>query len=89
MAITADAVESIERLTANQQVASDVDILNGETSVAEAARTQGLPMAEVVEWSEQFLLGAEKALHSRLRNDRAFQGRADHEGEAENREPGP
>jgi len=42
-----------------------VSILKGETSVAEAARTHGLTVAEVDDWREKFLLGAESTLRSR------------------------
>jgi hypothetical protein len=38
--------------------------LKGETSVAEAVRTHGLIVAEVEDWRERFLLGAENALRS-------------------------
>ncbi|HQY59350.1 MAG: transposase [Nitrospira sp.] len=47
-------------------------ILKGETSVAEAARTHGLTVAEVDEWREKFLLGAENALRSRPRDEEAL-----------------
>ena len=44
-----------------------VSILKKETSVEEAARQDGLTMAEVEEWLEKFLLGAESALRTRSR----------------------
>jgi hypothetical protein len=37
--------------------------------VAEAARTHGLTVAEVEDWREKFLLGAENALWSRPRDE--------------------
>jgi len=46
-------------------------ILKGETSIAEAARTHGLTVAEVEAWREKFLLGAENALRSRPRDEEA------------------
>jgi hypothetical protein len=49
-----------------------VSILKGETSVAEAARQHGLTVAEVEEWHEKFLLGAENALRSRSRDEEAL-----------------
>ena len=49
-----------------------VSILKGETSVAEAARMHGLTVAEVENWQEKFLLGAENALRSRPRDEEAL-----------------
>ena len=40
--------------------------------VAEAARTHGLTVAEVEDWREKFLLGAENALRSRPRDEEAL-----------------
>ncbi|MCS6316196.1 MAG: transposase [Nitrospira sp.] len=48
-----------------------VSILKGEPSVVEAARTHGLTVAEVDEWREKFLLGAENALRSRPKDEEA------------------
>jgi transposase-like protein len=56
--------EPIERWTAKRRVALVVSILKGETSVAEAARTHGLTVAEVEDWREKFLVGAENALRT-------------------------
>ena len=41
------------------------------TSVAEAARQHGLTVAEVKDWREKFLLGAENALRSRPKDEGA------------------
>ena len=62
--MAAEASEPIEQWTAKRRVALVVSILKGETSVAEAARTQGLTVAEVEGWREKFLLGAENALQA-------------------------
>ena len=62
--MAAELMDPIERWTAKCLVALVVSILKGETSVAEAARTHGLTVAEVEEWREKFLLGAENALRS-------------------------
>ena len=67
-----EALEPIERWTAKRRVALVVSILKGETSVAEAARTHGLTVAEVEDWREKFLLGAENALRSRPRDEEAL-----------------
>ena len=69
--MAADAIEPIERWTAKRRVALVVSILKGETSVGEAARTHGLTVAEVDDWREKFLLGAENALRSRPRDEEA------------------
>ena len=69
--MAADALEPIERWTAKRRVALVVSLLKGETSVAEAARTYGLTVAEVDDWREKFLLGAENALRSRPRDEEA------------------
>ena len=67
--MAAESTEPIERWTAKRRVALVVSILKGETSVAEAARTQGLTVAEVEEWREKFLVGAENALRSRPKDE--------------------
>ena len=69
--MTADAIDPIERWTAKRRVALVVSIVKGETSVAEAARTHGLTVAEIEDWREKFLLGAENALRSRPRDEEA------------------
>ena len=69
--MAADASEPIERWTAKRRVALVVSILKGETSVAEAGRTHGLTVAEIEDWREKFLVGAENALRSRPRDDEA------------------
>ena len=57
--MASDSAEPIERWTAKRRVALVVSILKGETSVAESARQHGLTVAEIEEWREKFLLGAE------------------------------
>jgi transposase-like protein len=69
--MTSEFSEPIERWTAKRRVSLVVSILKGETSVAEAARTYGLTVAEVEEWREKFLLGAENALRSRPKDEEA------------------
>jgi transposase-like protein len=53
-------------------VALVIRILKGETSVAEAARPHGLTLAEVEDWREKFLLGAENTLRTRPKDDEAL-----------------
>ncbi len=57
--------ERRKRWTAKRRVALMVEILRGDTSVAEAARKYGLTVAELEDWRERFLAGAENALRSR------------------------
>ena len=47
-------------------------MLRGETTAAEAARRHGLEVAEVEEWRERFLLGAENALRARPKEEDAL-----------------
>lgn len=67
-----EATEPIERWTVKRQMALVVSILKSEISVAEAARTHGLRVAEVEDWREKFLLGAQNALRSRPRDEEAL-----------------
>jgi transposase-like protein len=57
--------DSQKRWTAKRRAALIVEILRGDLSVAEAARRHGLTVAEVDEWRDRFLTGAENALRSR------------------------
>lgn len=57
--------ESQKRWTAKRRAALVIEILRGDLSVAEAARKHGLTVAEIEEWRERFLAGAENALRSR------------------------
>ncbi|MDF0668808.1 MAG: hypothetical protein P0119_22385 [Nitrospira sp.] len=53
--MASEAADPIERWTAKRRVTLVVSILKGETSVAEAARTHGLTVAEVeVLWHESY-----------------------------------
>jgi hypothetical protein len=67
-----DTIDPIERWTVTRRVALVVSLLKGETSIAEAARTHGLTVAEVEEWREKILLGAENALRSRPKDEEAL-----------------
>ncbi len=57
--------EQFKRWTAKRRAALVMEILRGDTSVAEAARKHSLTVAEVEDWRERFLAGAENALRSR------------------------
>ena len=67
-----ESSDPIERWTAKRRVAVVVSILKGETSAAEAARKHGLTVAEVEDWRERFLLGAENALRNRPKDEAAL-----------------
>jgi transposase-like protein len=69
--MASESADPIERWTAKRRVALVVSLLKGEPSVAEAARTHGLTVAEVEDWREKFLLGAEKALRTRPKDEDA------------------
>lgn len=66
-----DLPNEIQRWTAKRRSALVLSVLRGETSVQEAARQHGLTVAEVEEWKERFLSGAENALRSRPRDEEA------------------
>jgi transposase-like protein len=57
--------EHLKRWTAKRRVALVLELLRGDTSVAEAARKHGVTVADVEDWRERFLSGAENALRSR------------------------
>lgn len=63
---------TIQRWTAKRRAALVVQILKGESSVAEAARKHGLTVAEVENRRDRFLLGAENALRSRPKDEEAL-----------------
>jgi len=69
--MAAEASEPIERWPAKRRVALVVSILKGETSIVEAARTHGLTVAEVEDWRDKFLTGAENALRTRPKDEDA------------------
>ncbi len=78
--------EQLKRWTAKRRAALVLDILRGDTSVAEAARkhaltvaeaarTHGVTVAELEDWRERFLSGAENALRSRPADEDAQKDR--------------
>ncbi len=64
--------DSIQRWTAKRRAALIISTLKGDTSVAEAARQDGLTVAEVEDWRDRFLLAAENALRARPKDDEAL-----------------
>jgi len=66
------AEDSVQRWTAKRRAALIVSILKGETSIPEAARQHEITVAEVEDWHQRFLLGAENALRSRPKDEEAL-----------------
>ena len=64
-----ELVETPQRWTARRRAALVLSLLRGETSAAEAARKHGLTVAQVEEWRELFLAGAENGLRSHPRDE--------------------
>jgi transposase-like protein len=64
--------EEVQRWTGKRRAALVVSLLKGETTVADAARRHGLKVAEVEDWRDRFLLGAENALRARPKEDVAL-----------------
>jgi transposase-like protein len=67
-----DPPDEVQRWTAKRRVALVVSILKGETSVPQAARKHGLTVAEIEDWQERFLLGAENGLRARPKDEEAL-----------------
>lgn len=63
--------ESQKRWTAKRRAALVVETLRADVSVAEAARKHGLTVAEIEDWRDCFMAGAENALRSRPLDDEA------------------
>ena len=61
--------EEVQRWTAKRRAALVLSLLKGETTAVDAARRHGLKVAEVEEWRERFLLGAENALRARPKEE--------------------
>jgi len=64
-----DGLEEVQRWTAKRRAALVLNVLKGETTIAEAARRHGLTGAEIEQWRERFLLGAENALRARAKDE--------------------
>jgi transposase-like protein len=69
--VAEDDFENIQRWTARRRTALVLQLIRGETSAQEAARKHGLTVAEVEDWRDRFLAGAENALRSRPRDEEA------------------
>jgi transposase-like protein len=69
---TSKGQKRFQRWTAKRRAALVLSLLKGETTAAEAARRHGLKVAEVEDWRDRFLLGAENALRARPKEDEAL-----------------
>jgi transposase-like protein len=67
--------DKMQRWTAKHRAALVIEILRGDTSTQEAARQHGLTVAEIEQWKERFLTGAENALRSRPLEDEEMKER--------------
>lgn len=67
-----ERMEEVQRWAAKRRVALVLSVLKGETAVAEAARKHGLTVAEIEQWRDRFLLGAENALRARPKDEEAL-----------------
>jgi transposase-like protein len=66
------ADDQVQRWTAKRRSALVLSILRGDLSVQEAARQHGLTVAEIEDWRDRFLSGAENALRSRPKDEEAL-----------------
>jgi transposase-like protein len=64
--------ENAQRWTTKRKTALVLSILKGDISSQEAARQNGLTVAEIEEWKDRFILGAENALRTRPKDDEAL-----------------
>jgi hypothetical protein len=64
--------EEVQRWTAKRRAALVLSLLKGETTAAAAAQRHGLKIADVEEWCDRFLLGAENALRPRSKEDKTL-----------------
>ncbi len=65
-------IKDVKRGTTKRRSALVLEILRGDTTAAEAARKHALTVAEVEDWKERFLSGAENALRSKPLDEEAL-----------------
>jgi transposase-like protein len=66
-----ERLEEVPRWTAKRRAVLVLNVLKGETTIPEAARKHGLTVAEIEQWRDRFLLGAENALRARAKDEEA------------------
>ena len=64
--------EEVQRWTTKRKATLVLSILKGDTSIQEAARQHGVTVAEIEDWKDRFLLGAENALRARPKDEEAL-----------------
>lgn len=64
--------DDVQRWTTKRKAALVLSILKGETSIQESARKHGVTVAEIEDWKDRFLLGAENALRARPKDEEAL-----------------
>jgi len=74
--------EQLKRWTAKRRAGLVMQILRGDLAMAEAARKHGVTVAELEDWRERFLAGAENALRSRPADDDGQKDRENHAPQA-------
>lgn len=62
-----------QRWTAKRRLSLVISIIKGETSTQDAARKHALTVAQVEQWRDKFLQGAENALRSKPRDEEGEQ----------------
>ena len=67
--------EEVQRWTAKRPAALVLSLLKGETTAAYAAPRHGLKVAELEEWWERFLLGADSVARAAQRGRCAARAR--------------
>jgi transposase-like protein len=71
-AVVEPNTEDVQRWPTKRQATLVLSILKGDTSIQEAARQHGVTVAEIEEWKDRFLLGAENALRVRPKDEEAL-----------------
>lgn len=64
--------DEFKRWTAKRKIALVLQILRGETTAAEAARSHDLTLSEIEQWRDKFLAGGENLLRSNPRDEIAL-----------------
>jgi transposase-like protein len=61
--------QDIKRWTAKRRATLVIEILRGQTTIADAARTHGLKASDIELWKDTFLTHGENALRSNPRDE--------------------
>ena len=67
----ASSTPEIKRWTAKRKAAVVIDIIKGNTTVAEAARAHDFTVAEIEAWRDEFLAGGEERMRTNPRDAEA------------------